>query len=547
MTTLPRRRCTRAWMFAPLVGLLGSARIVGLAQAAEPASAAANANAAVPQLTQVAKEVATPVALRAQTPVALAQEARFDGYFGLYVNGKKVGYLHEAIRATPAIEMELELEATLGGMGQSSHVSLRERRRYASTGDGRLIALSFQQKAQTGEITVDGAQKGKHFDVAVVAGGARRRHQLDMPETVADALAAFRLAGAVRGGKTLLPGDYVNAVHFDASSQAVTGAQVTVDKVESQLLGGLPSQVLHLTTRYPTLALEEKSILDARGHLMRMHIGSFFEARREEEAIAKAPVTPGDVLLEAVIAAPQELPGVQQAQEIVLTMSGLGNVTLPESPRQHVQALGQRFEVTLRRDAPIGLQLHMDALHRSLQAPNKRDASPAAKAERAAVQAARKPHAIVQSDAPEIIAMAKRAVGTHTSVERRIDALVRATRAHIHSEYVPSFSNALEVYRSGRGDCTEYSVLFVALARAAGLPARVAVGSAYWPPGNGFGWHAWAEIWTGERWVSVDPTWGQTIADVTHLKVADGDPASQVRLVMLLGQLRLDAWRIVRP
>jgi organic radical activating enzyme len=68
----------------------------------------------------------------------------------------------------------------------------------------------------------------------------------------------------------------------------------------------------------------------------------------------------------------------------------------------------------------------------------------------------------------------------------------------------------------------------------------VAVGVAYWPPGKGFGWHAWAEVYAQGRWISVDPTWNQAIADATHIKLAGGEPAEQARIVMLLGQLRID-------
>jgi hypothetical protein len=73
----------------------------------------------------------------------------------------------------------------------------------------------------------------------------------------------------------------------------------------------------------------------------------------------------------------------------------------------------------------------------------------------------------------------------------------------------------------------------------------VAVGVAYWPPGKGFGWHAWAEVLAGGSWYSVDPTWGQAIADATHIKLAAGDPAEQARIVMLLGQLRIESLEIL--
>ena len=138
-----------------------------------------------------------------------------------------------------------------------------------------------------------------------------------------------------------------------------------------------------------------------------------------------------------------------------------------------------------------------------------------------------------------MVAAAKKAVGDATEVATAVERLVRFVYDYIQDEYVPSYSNALEALQSRRGDCTEHSVLFVALARALGIPARVAVGIAYWPPGQGFGWHAWAEVRSGDTWYATDPTWNQVTADATHLKLADGDPVQQARIVMLLGNLKI--------
>ena len=65
------------------------------------------------------------------------------------------------------------------------------------------------------------------------------------------------------------------------------------------------------------------------------------------------------------------------------------------------------------------------------------------------------------------------------------------------------------------------------------------MGIAYWPSGNGFGWHAWGEVWANGRWYMVDPTWDQPNADAAHIKLAGGGPAEQARIVMLLGRLRV--------
>jgi transglutaminase-like putative cysteine protease len=151
----------------------------------------------------------------------------------------------------------------------------------------------------------------------------------------------------------------------------------------------------------------------------------------------------------------------------------------------------------------------------------------------------------IQSDDAELRAKAQEVAGDAKTLAEVNARLVAFVYGYIKDEYVPAYSNALEALHSGRGDCTEHSILYVAMARALGIPARVAVGIAYWPAGGGFGWHAWAEINDGARWITVDPTWNQPVADVTHVKLAGGGPAEQARIVMLLGNLHIESGQIL--
>jgi transglutaminase-like putative cysteine protease len=63
-------------------------------------------------------------------------------------------------------------------------------------------------------------------------------------------------------------------------------------------------------------------------------------------------------------------------------------------------------------------------------------------------------------------------------------------------------------------------MLYTALARAAGIPTRMAGGIVYLE-GVGFLYHAWAESDVG-GWVSVDPTFDQVGIDATHIKLVEG-------------------------
>jgi transglutaminase-like putative cysteine protease len=81
-------------------------------------------------------------------------------------------------------------------------------------------------------------------------------------------------------------------------------------------------------------------------------------------------------------------------------------------------------------------------------------------------------------------------------------------------------------------------VLYLALARAIGLPARTAAGVVHIR--GRFYYHAWPEVWLGRNWVAVDPTLGQYPADVSHLRLVIGGLDRQVELVRVIGRLRLE-------
>ena len=99
---------------------------------------------------------------------------------------------------------------------------------------------------------------------------------------------------------------------------------------------------------------------------------------------------------------------------------------------------------------------------------------------------------------------------------------------------VPS---AVATLRARKGDCNEHTQLTVALMRAAGIPARVAAGLAYLD--GKFYYHAWPEVWL-ERWVAVDPTFGQFPADAAHLRLTVGGLGRQADLLRLMGPLKID-------
>ncbi len=80
------------------------------------------------------------------------------------------------------------------------------------------------------------------------------------------------------------------------------------------------------------------------------------------------------------------------------------------------------------------------------------------------------------------------------------------------------------LFRTRSGFCEHYAAAFVFMMRAAGIPARVVIGYQGGQPGLSGGYwevrqmdaHAWAEIWTQERWLRVDPTAAVAPERISH-------------------------------
>jgi hypothetical protein len=151
------------------------------------------------------------------------------------------------------------------------------------------------------------------------------------------------------------------------------------------------------------------------------------------------------------------------------------------------------------------------------------------------------PEPLIQSRDPRIEAQARQIVGRRSNAVRRVELLNEWVYQNIDKQITVSVPSAVAVLETRRGDCNEHTVLFVALARAAGVPARTAAGLVY--VDGSFYYHAWPEVWLN-GWVAVDPTLGQLPADAAHLRFTIGGLARQVELIQLIGQLGLEVLSI---
>jgi transglutaminase-like putative cysteine protease len=101
------------------------------------------------------------------------------------------------------------------------------------------------------------------------------------------------------------------------------------------------------------------------------------------------------------------------------------------------------------------------------------------------------------------------------------------------------FSNALETLHAGYGDCGEHAALLTALLRAAGVPARVALGLLYVESKKGYFYHVQVLAYAGE-WILADPTWDVFPASGRFVPLIIDDTGSKAMLLSrLVGRIKI--------
>jgi hypothetical protein len=148
-----------------------------------------------------------------------------------------------------------------------------------------------------------------------------------------------------------------------------------------------------------------------------------------------------------------------------------------------------------------------------------------------------RPTVLVQSDDRRIREESARIVGGETDAREAARKLNEWVYGSINKQPVVSIPSAVDVLKQRAGDCNEHTTLYTALARAAGIPTRMAAGVVYLK--NGFYYHAWPEIWLGE-WTAIDPTFNQFPADATHIRFVTGELSRQAEIMRLVGKLKID-------
>ncbi len=451
--------------------------------------------------------------------VLKAQRPQGGEYFGLYLLNKKVGYLFTDITLAPGSKdraqavSELVFRATVGS--KPSERIHKEVRVYEAKPKGRLLSFSVEDRGDGGDQTLQGTANASGFRVLRKRPG-QPEQVLNLPPTSESVEDADQQRVAILRNST------VEGFILDGQELQSYRSKTTVGPVERRFVRGVKVKLHQVVTLSDKEKVPVEAYLTEGGEMVELTLGPTMKAVSEPESIAKR-LDQVEVFALTRVALPRPLP--QKVRNVPgslsLVMSGLPSKFQRHTFRQEFLRLtDDKVEVMITATPP---KLAKPAW-RPVADPNGGEYL--------------KSSLLVESDNPEIQAQAKKIIGDERDAYLATQKIVSWVSKNMKKAYGASADRATDVLHQMKGDCTEHSLLSVALLRAAGIPAKRVDGLVYMVNDDGVAalyWHEWVEAYVGE-WTQLDPTFNQVVADATHFAV--GEEAS-AEITPLIGQLKV--------
>ncbi|HDZ89567.1 MAG TPA: hypothetical protein ENH37_02700 [Deltaproteobacteria bacterium] len=439
-----------------------------------------------------------------------------NDWMEIFLKDQKIGY--STTRTTPLGEdclIQEEVVLNLNLMGQTSLVRTSTR----AIVDRRFRLKSFLFRIDSGVVSfrISGRVEGERMRLEVGEGKGKKVHFLMLsgsPVTGSGMTQFFR-------GRPLKTGESFRFFLFDPSTMAQTPVVVKVAARESLTINRIRYNAYRLETEL--WGQDLLFWLDEKGEVLKEKGFMGLTLIRSNAATAPRDLGRGGVVDFYQMASIDVEPKLMDPYRLIylrLKVEGLKDIPFD----QGILSRGrQRF-----RNGVLEVTVEKTPLRADYTTPFKDPSE--------AMKPYLEPGPLIQSDQGPIRKKAEEIAGNRTDPPSVAATLMNWVYNNIQKRPVISVPSAVEVLKTRMGDCNEHAVLLTALLRAAGIPAREAVGLVY--ARGRFFYHAWTEAYLGE-WVSMDATLNQMPTDATHIKLAQGGLGSQTDIMPLMGRLKL--------
>ncbi|MBI3491762.1 MAG: transglutaminase domain-containing protein [Acidobacteria bacterium] len=437
---------------------------------------------------------------------------------GVYYRGEKIGFtVSQIVQKYDGFELEEDGRLQMAMLGATTAATIHTTARVDA--NFTLRAFEFSLDPGTGPVVVRGQVNDRHLTLSVRTPSGTRTEDRDLPEPPALSLnLSRRLAN---GG--LVSGARYEWTVFDPAT--LRNAPVIVRVGKREFVPGVTTPIPAFHVEMEFAGLRTTSWVTDTGEVLReespMGLITTRETAERAQAMAVSRGVQSD-LLRAAAVVPLASRRIDEPRDVRRLRLQLSDADLSGFDGVDLNGVGQTF---------TGSTVEI----RDPQSFTAGRADPEAAKYLAA-------EAFIESDAPEIVAEAQVAVRGITDTRDRAERLTRYVNAILDKKPTVSLPSAREVLRTRVGDCNEHTALYVAMARALGIPSRIAVGMV--SIHGAVYYHAWPEVYLDEGsnrglWLPVDPTLNEFPADGTHLRFTRGGLEKQAMILPLIGKLKM--------
>ncbi len=490
-------------------------------------SASPSVIASHPPLAAIGAENSSSADSSAQTASLAPQPQSQETWYAMFVEGSKVGYGRTAV--TPLVEQGRELSKIEEQVSFSvSRNGQRTDEKIISTAletpAGELVRFQTEINAGPEPMITRGEVRDGQMQFVTLTTGKNLTSAIAWP----GGIGGFKAAEESLARQPLQPGEARKLAGLMIGFNEIAQIELAAAAYEPTALLDHTEDLLRIQW---TGTLPQGNVLraiwwaDRQGEVVKMQLDALHQVTyrtTREVALADSGPARFDLLLSTTVPVNRSLEHPDTTRRIryrVQLASGDPSRIFVDGLSQRVTPLDPHtaeIEVrAIRPDEPKVNAARGASIAPTAVSNNTPPAQPPTDEDRQA-------NNLVQSDDPQIAALAKQAAGGQTDPWKTAVALEKFVNRYISGKnYSRAFSTAVEVAQSHEGACTQHAVLLAALARARAIPCRVAIGLIYTEGRPGFAFHMWNEVWIADRWIALDATRGAGGIGAGYLKLAD--------------------------
>ncbi len=440
-------------------------------------------------------------AVKPQTKTAArGVEGRREAWYSVHFGGEKMGHVHSIeettiVGSTPAMHIH---QASLFTVRRQQQVlNLESALDIWVAKDGTPLRYKLRRNEAQDVRTSEGYRDGKEFVVRTEIGGAAKERRFPLGKNIYLASSVDWILSQNLSEKLKIEGQA-----FNETTSAMEAFSAQVEKVE--IRDG--KKVYVIAEKLGPLL--NRLWMDENGVVLRSEapqMGIVTEKTTSEKALELGKAT--DIFSKTLFGIPKALPSGHSLDSL--------EVSLKLKSGRKTKYISDAYQKVKKTKDGVRLTLTVG------QVPKKPAKLPVRDKKFARYLTSTD---YEQIDDESLVAAAKAQVRGAKDVWTAAQRINSFVYGHIGNKSLArAYASASEVLQSKEGDCTEHAVLFSALAKIVGIPTRLVTGLVYvGGEKHVFGYHQWVEIWTGQKWLAMDPTFGQSIADPTHIKFSQG-------------------------